>query len=335
MAAPAPAHPFRSTVYGLTIASNVRVGAPAPTGSEVDVVLDWVGVIAPECRGDGHAPAPHESRRIVEPTGGWLEATPGPGAPGAPGAGTRLRFGYLSHQVRFDITAGGDRVAISWTPDVAATHVQTLLLTTVMGYLLHCRGRLATHASVVLRRSAAFVLAGNRGSGKSTTAAALVARGCTPVSDDVAALTQGRQRWEVAPGPAGMRLAPDSRTALGVPAAATMPVWPLPPSMADVDVERLEDKAVVGLGDAGPAALPLAGIFLLPPGVPAPSSRARPPWRPSSPCRAWSPTSSPRRGSSGRSTPIASGRLPTSPVPPLCWPWTGPTPWRRCPACAT
>ena len=67
---------------------------------------------------------------------------------------------------------------------------RTLLLSTVMGYLLFRLGRLALHAGVVAWRGAAFVVAGVQGAGKSTTVTALIQRGCAAISDDVAALDQ-------------------------------------------------------------------------------------------------------------------------------------------------
>jgi hypothetical protein len=183
---------------------------------------------------------------------------------------TRLRFGYGDHYVQFDVEPAGTRVVVTWTSQVPPVHVQTLLLTTVMGYLLFRLGRLALHGGVVAWRGAAFVVAGVQGAGKSTTVTALIQRGCTAISDDVAVLTRQARGWAVFPGLPGVRLTPEAQAALGIPAAIATPLWPRSPQLPGVDYERLENKAVVTFAErpdhgAGEGPLPLAGIFLLPP----------------------------------------------------------------------
>ncbi|MGH9279924.1 MAG: hypothetical protein ACRD12_17725 [Acidimicrobiales bacterium] len=216
----------------------------------------------------GHmAVIPAGSRVIVEPTGGWLAVALA--AEQAP-AWTHLRFGYGDHHVQFDVNPRGTRVAITSTAGIPADYVQTLLFSTVMGYLLHRLGRLALHAGVVARGGAAFAIAGAQGAGKSTTVGALIQRGCTSMSDDVAVLTRTRQGWAVVPGITGIRLAPQAQAALGIPPEAATPLWPRSQPLPGVDYRRLEDKAVVTVDAApdhrpGVDALPLAGVFLLPP----------------------------------------------------------------------
>lgn len=62
------------------------------------------------------------------------------------------------------------------------------LLGPVMALLLHRRGLLVLHGSAVLVGDRAQVFLGDKGAGKSTTAAALVSSGCRLVSDDVVAI---------------------------------------------------------------------------------------------------------------------------------------------------
>lgn len=253
---------YRYAVYGLTLECNVSLHSPGlravGTGSP-DVVVEWAGVAG---NGDSTAPG---GRVIVEETGGWLAVSP---SPQPDGGWTRLRFGYGAHHVQFDVEPGGTRVVVTWTPDVSPAHVSTLLLSTVMGYLLFRLGRLALHAGVIAWRGAAFVVAGVQGAGKSTTVTALIQRGCAAISDDVAVLAKQAGGWAVFPGVPGIRLTPQAREALGIPAAAAAPLWPRSPQLPGVDYERLEAKGVVsfaGRADhAALAPLPLAGIFLLP-----------------------------------------------------------------------
>lgn len=225
------------------------------------MIVDWAGVAG------GEEPTAPGSRTIVEETGGWLAVSP---SPRHREGWTRLRFGYAGHHVQFDVDPTGTQVVVTWTPEVPRVHVSTLLLSTVMGYLLFRLGRLALHGGVIAWRGAAFVVAGVAGAGKSTTVTALIQRGCSAISDDVAVLSRQPRSWAVFPGVPGIRLTPQAREALGIAAAGTTPLWPRLPALTGVEYERLEDKGVVSFpGDAdrpaGAGPLPLAGIFLLPP----------------------------------------------------------------------
>jgi hypothetical protein len=230
------------------------------------VVVEWAGVVEWGGGGNGDPTAPG-SRTIVEETGGWLAVS---AAPGYEEGWTRLRFGYGRHHVQFDVEPAGTRVVVTWTQEIPPVHVSTLLLGTVMGYLLFRLGRLALHAGVIEWRGAAFVVAGVQGAGKSTTVTALIQRGCAAISDDVAVLARQARGWVVFRGIPDIRLTPQAREALGIPAAAAAPLWPRSPQLPGVDYERLEDKGVVSFAEgadhsASAAPLPLAGIFLLPP----------------------------------------------------------------------
>lgn len=216
-----------------------------PGAAPADVSVDWSGVA--DAEGDAGRPL----RRIVEPTGGWLEVS-------ALREGTRLRFGYAGDHVQFDVAPGATHVAVTWTPGVLPVHAGTLLMSTVLGYLLHCHGRLALHASVVAQERRAFAFAGAAGAGKSTTVGALMQRGCAVVSDDLAALRREPAGWVVLPGLTSIRLTPEAMVALAVPSNAVSPVWPHSPHLSDKAVLQVEEKPVTQ------EALPLAGIFLLP-----------------------------------------------------------------------
>ena len=82
-----------------------------------------------------------------------------------------------------------------------------------LGVLLHRRGHLVLHGSAVDVGGRAVVLVGHKGAGKSTTAAALVARGHRLLTDDLVALDEG---GAVLPGPTQMKLWDASAGALGV-----------------------------------------------------------------------------------------------------------------------
>ncbi len=262
-------YPFRYTLYGLTLACNTRLAAPGlyqdPVGAAarpVDVLVDLVGIATPEMQ-----MAAPEAQRIVEVTGGWLGISH---FVQCEGDWTRLRFGYAEHRVQFDIAPAGTLVVVTWTPAVLSSHVCTLLFGTVMNYLLYTQGRLALHASVVAWKDVAFCFIGGQGAGKSTTVSALIQRGCTVVSDDIAALTWQPGGWAVFPGLTGIRLTPQAQAALGIPADATTPLWSRLPQVSEEDYQKLVDKTVVSFAETQDALsmaapLPLAGLFLLPP----------------------------------------------------------------------
>ena len=266
-------HPFRYSLYGMVLACDVPVEVPGlcrirtgvPAGPP-DVEVDWIGVTAEgERAAAGGLGPPPGSKVIEEATGGWLAVSRCADALGV----TTLCFGYAAHRVQFDVAPGGTRIGVTWTSGVLPVYVSTLLFSTVMGYMLHSQGRLALHAGVVSWRGVAFVLAGVRSAGKSTTIGALTQRGCVVVSDDVAALTRSAAGWAVFPGLTGMRLTSEAQMALGIPETAGAPLWPRSPNILDSDYAQIENKAVISFGEepgrgTADVPVPLAGVFLLP-----------------------------------------------------------------------
>jgi hypothetical protein len=239
----------------------VSLGAPglrmstSPATEPADVLVEWHGAV--------EAPEPPGADPIMEPSGGWLEVS---SVLLPEGEGTRLRFGHAGHHVAFDIAPGGSRVAVGWTQAVLPSHASTLLFSTVLGFLLHCRGRLAIHAAAIARDGVAFLFAGAPGAGKSTTAAAIAHRGGAVISDDIAAIARDGDRWAVHAGLASVRLAPEARRVLGIAEDRVAPVWPRSPDMAETDHPQVDDKEVLvteGIATNGP--IRLAGIFLLAP----------------------------------------------------------------------
>ena len=86
-----------------------------------------------------------------------------------------------------------------------------------LGVVLHRRGRLVLHGSAVEVGGRAVVLLGQKGAGKSTTAAALLARGHRLLTDDLVAVDFDGGGWpQCAPGPVQMKLWPESAEALGL-----------------------------------------------------------------------------------------------------------------------
>ena len=80
--------------------------------------------------------------------------------------------------------------------------------------LLRRRGITCLHASCVVVGETALALVGQSGAGKSTTAAALSARGYSVISDDVLPLKEVEDRFYAIPGYPRLRLWPTSVEAL-------------------------------------------------------------------------------------------------------------------------
>ena len=93
------------------------------------------------------------------------------------------------------------------------------LLHPVMAAVLRQRGLLVLHASTVISPEGAVLIAGDAGAGKSTTVAALAARGWVLQSDDVTALRLADGRLEALPGTRRVYLYEDSATRLGIDTA--------------------------------------------------------------------------------------------------------------------
>lgn len=79
-----------------------------------------------------------------------------------------------------------------------------------LGLLLHQRGLVTLHASAVAIQGQTVGFVGPKGMGKSTTAAALHARGYPVVTDDLLVLNPTSSHIEVRPGPSHLKLHPSS-----------------------------------------------------------------------------------------------------------------------------
>ncbi|MEO0557355.1 MAG: hypothetical protein AAF170_04135 [Bacteroidota bacterium] len=90
-----------------------------------------------------------------------------------------------------------------------------------LGVLLHHRRMLVLHGAALNVGGRAVVLLGEKGAGKSTTAAALIARGHHLLTDDLVALEPNASSPTVLPGPAQMKLWPEAIEAIGLDATLT------------------------------------------------------------------------------------------------------------------
>jgi hypothetical protein len=181
--------------YGLTI--QVPFACPALTPADAGPAADAVDVVVRERPVPGRLSAP----RFGEAS--W-DAAPGE---------FLLRGGQRSG--RFLVEDGGVLLERNRECDeaVLARHFTDQ----VLAALLRHRGLLVLHANAVQTPDGVVVIGGESGSGKSTTLAALLRRGCRMLSDDVTALRPGDVPGviEVVPGAAQIHLTQDAAEGLG------------------------------------------------------------------------------------------------------------------------
>jgi hypothetical protein len=107
----------------------------------------------------------------------------------------------------------GSEIVVQPVDGVEQELVRLPLLGVVLATLLHQRGLLVLHASAVAIGGRAVAFLGAKGAGKSTTAAALYARGHTLLGDDVVALDDAATGPRmVLPGSPQLKLWPDAAT---------------------------------------------------------------------------------------------------------------------------
>jgi hypothetical protein len=136
-------------------------------------------------------------------------------APTAVGTFFRLDFTGADSGASFFIDPRGKAIWMCTDPgeqdeQEAWQGVNTLLLGRVMNVALTCYGLLCLHSSVVVVNDRAIAFLGDTGAGKSTLAAALVARGFPLLADDRAVLTEQNGNFIAQPGAPRLRLWPDT-----------------------------------------------------------------------------------------------------------------------------
>jgi len=102
-------------------------------------------------------------------------------------AGDRFLF-RVPGVARF-LLGGGREIVFEDAPGAEAADIAVFLVGTVLGILLHQRGRIVLHASAVRVNGKAVLFCGPSGAGKSTLAAALAQRGLPLVTDDFCAVS--------------------------------------------------------------------------------------------------------------------------------------------------
>lgn len=122
---------------------------------------------------------------------------------------------YTLEYIGSFIIRGGNRVIVEPSPQVSEENLVLYVLGPVLGAALHQRGLLLLHGSAMSTRGSAVAFLGNSGKGKSTTAAALYARGYRLLTDDVVAIDYSGSMPMVLPAMPRIKLRPESAVAVG------------------------------------------------------------------------------------------------------------------------
>ena len=110
---------------------------------------------------------------------------------------------------------GGREITVEPAPGVGDRILRSYLLGPAMIALLYQRGKLTLHGSAVAIKGRVVAFLGGPGWGKSTTAAALHARGHEIVTDDAIVIAGGEAEPTVLPGFPQFKLWPDAAAAIG------------------------------------------------------------------------------------------------------------------------
>lgn len=207
-AGPGAARRYR--IYGIELESSRPLAAPlrrVPAGSgapDPDLRLCWHGPDAPY-RGDepGRGGGPDDrlwASRVHLPSG-----VP---AVTLHRAGRREWIRY-TEVVDFVLHPSGDRIDGHVLDPEYGHAVEIYLLGLVLAYWLEKRGRLALHGSGVVVDGSAVAFLGDKGSGKTSLAAAFLGDGCPLLTDDLLAVDVDGPRPLTAPGYPQLRMWPD------------------------------------------------------------------------------------------------------------------------------
>jgi len=183
-------------LHGLLIRSEIPLVAPAGRPGECDLDVKWGG--------DRHVGEEAPSGTIVAA----LDIDErGRYAASETEAGTTIRFfGTCDALIKADCP----EVIVYPDPDGRRELIPLLLSGNVLSFVLEMRGACVLHASAVEVDGAAVAFVGPPGAGKSTIAAALVARGLPLVTDDLLRVEAGGAEAVCYPGGNEIRLRPGS-----------------------------------------------------------------------------------------------------------------------------
>jgi hypothetical protein len=140
---------------------------------------------------------------------------PEPNGPDGYVRGTVEAVFLFQREVGTFLVRGGHEIIVDPASRVEERALRRFILGPALSVLLHQKGLLVFHASVIAFASGAVAFAARKGGGKSTMAAALHVRGHGMVADDIMALDAVGDCLMVRPGFPQVKLWPDAVEAIG------------------------------------------------------------------------------------------------------------------------
>jgi len=197
------------SIYGLGLQVNVPIaglaGLPAPERIDVRVTL-------------GSMPADLET--LPEGSAQEYFVSPHLDEHDQPGVRASSLFESKYHRIAYSdgttvvVNAAGSLVWAVGPNSATIEDTATYLLGPILGFVLRLRGITCLHASAVAVDGQAIALVGPSGAGKSSTAAAFSRLGYPVLTDDVLALSDREDHFNVQPAYPRIRLWPESVTAM-------------------------------------------------------------------------------------------------------------------------
>ncbi len=216
---------FAYFAYGLEIHSELALPGLESSAARPDVVVRF-GVL------DSH-PAPAD-------TTGYFFQTLADG----------VHFGWEG-VARFRIVGGRD-ITVTPAPGIDEGALRALVLGPALAVVLHQRGFLILHGSAIVLHGKVIVFLGQKGAGKSTTAAAMHGRGHAIMADDVIAVQTDAAFPLVFPAYPQLNLWPDAVASLGHDLATSPKLH-----------SRVEKRAMRAMSGFPRDPLPLQALYVL------------------------------------------------------------------------
>lgn len=194
----------RYEAFGLSIRSNRELQGLHPSEtSEVDVDVEFDATGTPELD--------HRAAAATTPYTGWGSVR------GCEDGGRLLLYALDGGDRAWSMRVSGDggSIEVRWRGPVEVADIAAFVETTGLPTALALRGVPLLHGCAVDTGSAAFLVLGPGGAGKSTLAAAAVAGGHALLTDDIAALDRSGDHVHVHPGGSQLRMNADTAEALG------------------------------------------------------------------------------------------------------------------------
>ena len=196
-------------IYGLGLEVNVPLAGLAglPTPARIDVRMT-IGSMPPELQNPCSEAA---SEYFVSP---YLDEHDQPGVRVSLLQGGKFHRVAYSDGTRVVVDAFGTGVWATGAESASVEDTATYLLGPILGFVLRLRGVTCLHASAVAIDGQAIALVGTSGAGKSSTAAAFARLGYPVLTDDVLALSDHGNSFDVQPAYPRVRLWSESAIAL-------------------------------------------------------------------------------------------------------------------------